>query len=208
MENKTRILEATANYFSATLAAHGTTALGVGWNGEKSQVIRFDQLLKVISQPDSFSINDLGCGYAALLDYLLVNYHSFTYNGYDISDNMIRVAQDKHLNDSAAHFLVAAEPSTVADYGVASGIFNIRFERSDAECHDCLLSTLDALDRTSLRGFSFNCLTSYSDSDKMQDDLYYADPCVLFDLCKRRYSRYVSLLHDYQLYDFTIIVRK
>ncbi|REM56201.1 class I SAM-dependent methyltransferase, partial [Mycobacterium tuberculosis] len=49
---------------------------------------------------------------------------------------------------------------------------------------------------------------SYSDASKMRDDLYYADPCALFDLCKRRYSKSVALLHDYGLYEFTILVRK
>jgi hypothetical protein len=57
-------------------------------------------------------------------------------------------------------------------------------------------------------GFAFNCLTAYSDAHKMQSYLYYADPCRLFDLCKRRYSRNVALLHDYGLYEFTILVRK
>jgi hypothetical protein len=53
-----------------------------------------------------------------------------------------------------------------------------------------------------------NCLTGYSDDDKKRDYLYYADPCRLFDLCKRRYSRQVALLHDYGLYEFTVLVRK
>ena len=38
--------------------------------------------------------------------------------------------------------------------------------------------------------------------------LYYADPCALFDYCKRNFSRNVALLHDYKIYDFTLIVRK
>jgi hypothetical protein len=42
----------------------------------------------------------------------------------------------------------------------------------------------------------------------MRNYLYYADPCALFDLCKRRYSKHVALLHDYGLYEFTILVRK
>ena len=77
----------------------------------------------------------------------------------------------------------------MADYGIASGIFNVRLERSDVEWRDYLETTLNVLDRTSHLGFAFNCLTSYSDTDKMRDYLYYADPCALFDLCKRRYSR-------------------
>jgi len=74
--------------------------------------------------------------------------------------------------------------------------------------HILIEATLDVLDRTSRSGFAFNCLTSYSDADKMRDYFYYADPLELFDYCKRRYSRHVALLHDYGLYEFTILVRR
>lgn len=80
--------------------------------------------------------------------------------------------------------------------------------RSDQEWWTYLKDILDALDGCSRHGFAFNCLTSYSDIDKMRDYLYYADPCAVFDYCKRHYSRNVALLHDYQLYEFTILVRK
>ena len=45
-------------------------------------------------------------------------------------------------------------------------------------------------------------------AERMKDYLFYADPGELFDHCKRRYSRWVALLHDYGLYEFTILVRK
>ncbi len=99
-------------------------------------------------------------------------------------------------------------PAEIADYGIASGIFNVRLGHSDSEWQNYLERTLDVLDRTSRRGFGFNCLTSYSDRERMRDYLYYANPGALFDLCKRRYSRNVALLHDYGLYEFTILVRK
>ena len=67
---------------------------------------------------------------------------------------------------------------------------------------------MDVLDRKSRLGFAFNSLSSYSDPAKMRDYLYYADPCSLFYVFKRRYSNLVALLHDYGLYEFTIIVRK
>ena len=96
----------------------------------------------------------------------------------------------------------------MADYGVASGIFNVRLGSTDDAWRSHVLRTLDVLNKTSRRGFSFNCLTLYSDQDRMRDYLYYADPCDLFDHCKRTYSRDVALLHDYGLYEFTILVRK
>jgi SAM-dependent methyltransferase len=204
----TAILMEVADYYAAKLAEYGETPQGVDWNSEESQVLRFEQLNKVIDASRGFSLNDLGCGYGALFDYLQSGYRDFTYNGCDVSDSMIRAAQNRYAHHPNARFFVAAKPPGTADYGIASGIFNVRLGRNDAEWRDYLEDTLDGLDRTSRKGFAFNCLTSYSDADKMRNYLYYADPCALFDLCKRRYSRYVALLHDYGLYEFTILVRK
>lgn len=209
METKFKdILAELANYHSAKLAAHGSTPSGVDWNGEESQVLRFEQLTKVIRKQGGFSVNDLGCGYGALCDYLNARYRDFTYSGCDVSGDMVRAAQARFPNSPNARFYVAGEPPETSDYGIASGLFGLRVGRSDAQWREYLEATLDVLDRTSRLGFAFNSLTTYSDADRMRDDLYYADPCALFDLCKRRYSRNVALLHDYDLYDFTILVRK
>jgi SAM-dependent methyltransferase len=202
----TDFLNDVANYYSIKLSQHGETPLGVDWNGLDGQNLRFAQLSKIVSLP-SFSINDLGCGYGALFDYLNGISAKLSYRGYDVSSEMIKAANLRYENTVNATFKVSSEPDEVSDYGVASGIFNVRLGRSDAEWFEYLEATLDLLNRTSSQGFAFNCLTSYSDSDKMRDYLYYANPCVLFDLCKRKYSRNVSLLHDYGLYEFTILVR-
>ena len=209
MPNKTdKILNRVADYYSKKLAEHGETPRGVDWNGEKSQSLRFEQLTKVIEQSQSFSLNDLGCGYGALLDYMNLHYKNFIYNGLDVSIDMILSARDRYTKHPNSSFSIASKPSKVSDYGIASGIFNVRLGRSDAEWYDHLKATLDALNCSSRSGFSFNCLTIYSDVEKMRDYLFYANPCTLFDLCKQRYSRHVALLHDYGLYEFTILVRK
>ena len=207
-ETKTDLLTEVADYYSEKLALHGETPKGVDWNGEDNQTLRFEQLCKLINGKLQFSINDLGCGYGALNDFLGSRFSGFTYSGIDVSENMVRSAQQRYQGVDNARFILSSEPDGVADYGVASGIFNVRLGRSDAEWQEYVEATLDILDRTSRIGFSFNCLTSYSDAEKMRDYLYYAAPCALFDLCKRRYSRNVALLHDYGLYEFTILVRK
>lgn len=205
---KTDLLAEVAEYYTSKLAQHGKKPQGVDWNGEESQTLRFGQLCKVVDTSNKFSINDLGCGYGALCDFLSQENENFSYAGIDVSENMILAARQRYENKTQTRFLVSSEPDEVADYGVASGIFNVRLGRSDDEWRSYLEATLDILDRTSRLGFAFNCLTSYSDADKMRDYLYYADPCALFDLCKRRYSKSVALLHDYGLYEFTILVRK
>ena len=208
LNNKTDLLTEVAEYYTTKLAKHGETPLGVDWNGEESQTIRFEQLCKIVNTTNNFSIIDLGCGYGALYDFLVTKYDCPSYLGVDVSAGMIKAAVQRYKDQPQARFVLSSEPNQVADFSVASGIFNVRMGRSDDDWRSYLEATLDVLDRTSRVGFAFNCLTSYSDKDKMRDYLYYADPCVLFDLCKRRYSRNVALLHDYDLYEFTILVRK
>lgn len=198
-----------ARYYAGKLGQFGDTARGVDWNGPDSQQLRFAQLCRILpAAPEPFSLNDLGCGYGALLDYLDAQGAPVAYCGIDVAAEMVRAAQARHGGRAHARFVVAAAPAEAADYGIASGIFNVRLARSDDEWSAHVDATLDALDRTSRRGFAFNCLTSYSDPALMRDDLHYADPCRLFDRCKRRYSRHVALLHDYGLYEFTVLVRK
>ncbi len=203
-----KLLDEVAVYYSDKLAQFGEDPRGVDWNGEQSQLLRFEQLARVIQCDSAYSVNDLGCGYAALYDFLAQRSPDFEYTGIDVSEDMIEAALARYRGVENANFLVSGKPATMADYGIASGIFNVRQHRSDEDWQAYIEATLNALDQTSRIGFSFNCLTRYSDAEKMQDYLYYADPCALFDHCKRRYSANVALLHDYGLYEFTILVRK
>jgi len=208
-DKKNHILNEIASYYSSKLAQHGETPRGVDWNGSASQLLRFEQLCKIIQPTSFFSLTDIGCGYGALLDFLTNQGMVFSYTGLDISKDMIQSAQKKcRYSSDEVRFLVANEPDRIADYSVASGIFNVRLDHSDSEWEEYVKATIGILDSSSYKGFAFNCLTSYSDTEKMQNYLWYADPCYIFDLCKRHYSRNVALLHDYGLYEFTILVRK
>jgi hypothetical protein len=104
---------------------------------------------------------------------------------------------------------VTAQRDTLepADYAVASGVFNVKQDADEETWRAYIWETVADLAALGTRGFAFNALTSYSDVDKRRADLYYADPLEAFDRCKRTYSRFVTLLHDYPLYEFTIIVR-
>lgn len=202
------LLTDVASYYSDKLRAHGETPRGVDWNGEEGQMLRFDQLTKIIEDAGPCSLTDVGCGYGAYLEFLSSRFDGMSYLGIDVSQEMVLAAQRRHASRKNARFLCDSHPGESSDYVVASGIFNVRMGRSDDEWWTYLKDTLDVFDGCSRHGFAFNCLTSYSDADKMRDYLYYADPCTVFDYCKRHYSRNVALLHDYQLYEFTILVRK
>jgi SAM-dependent methyltransferase len=195
-------------YYTEKVQTHGATALGVDWNSPESQRLRFAQLVKVIDHEKPFTINDYGCGYGAFVDYLSDNGLSFTYQGFDISAEMIAAARKLHLSSHRVAFVTRESDLQPADYTVASGIFNVRLQTSEDEWKQYVLDTLHSVNDLSAKGFAFNVLTKYSDPEFMRPHLYYADPLLLFDYCKSKFSRFVALLHDYQLYEFTLLVRK
>jgi len=202
-----RILADVAEYYRGKLRQFGATPAGVDWKDEASQNTRFDQLLQLVGDP-ARSLVDFGCGVGALLGHMRGRGFTGHYHGIDIAPEMIAAASSRWGGDPEAVFEIGESPSQVADYAVASGIFNVRLHHDDAAWQAHMLGVLAEMDRSSRLGFAFNCLTSYADADRKRSDLYYADPCFYFDLCKRIYSRHVALLHDYGLYEFTIIVRK
>lgn len=199
------ILSQVKKYYSEKIRTHGPTARGVDWNSQESQQLRFTQLLKLIDHDGAFTVNDFGCGYGALADYLKRNGYNFRYTGFDISPEM--TASAKELNPDM-DFIGDKAELREADYTLASGIFNVKLNTLDEDWTNYMMGVLDTINSLSKIGFAFNALTKYSDAEFMRGDLYYADPLFFFDHCKTRYSRFVALLHDYQLYEFTILVRK
>lgn len=195
-------------FYARNLEAHGTGAQGVGWKNEQAQLVRFEQLNKLFPTNESFSVNDLGCGTGAFADFLNQHYKVVKYVGYDMLDEMVRLANAQHSTPNVSfQKITSASDMQSADFSVASGIFNIRYGMDDARWKQYILDTIHELHNKSKKGFAFNALTTYSDKEFMKEELFYSDPLMLFDYCKRNFSKNVALLHDYYQYDFTIIVR-
>ena len=201
-------LDRTKKYFEDLLTTYGVTPRGVDWNSENAQDTRFIQLLKICDLSKPFSILDYGSGYGALVELLTTCGCDFDYTGYDISEKMAVKGRELFKDQPKCHFTSDSEALTCTDYAIASGIFNIKLEASQEEWTRYVVSELNRINDLTTRGFSFNLLTKYSDVEFMKPHLYYADPGFFFDYCKTHYAKNVALLHDYGLYDFTVLVRK
>jgi SAM-dependent methyltransferase len=194
-----------AGYYRGKLREHGATHLGVDWNSAESQLLRFEQFLRVIPLGEPVSVLDYGAGYGAFAEFLegLDRVQLADYTGYDLSEEMVAAARER----SRWRFTTARTELVPADVTVASGVFNVRVDTDEETWRRYTLETIEELAKLSRRALGFNMLTSYSDPERMTDRLYYADPGFYFDWCKRNLSREVALLHDYGLYDFTMLVR-
>jgi len=197
-------------YFNNKIETHGATPKGADYNGQEAQHVRFEQLIKIIKPSNPFSLLDYGCGYGALFDFLQGKDWKFEYYGYDMLEKMILAAREVHGGLPNVHFSHTDHDLPVAGYLIAGSIFNNKFDADEHEWVENVLNTLKKMDTLCSKGFSFNMLTKYSDEDRMaqRPDLFYGDPVFFFDYCKRNFSKNVALLHDYGLYDFTILVCK
>lgn len=195
-----------ARYYAEKLATHGDTPSGVDWSSAASQELRFTQLLRITEGESDFTVLDYGCGYGALARRLIAEKRPFRYVGFDVCTPMLAAARAS-VQDPRCSFTHRPGDLMVTDYAVASGIFNVRLEATEDEWHKHVTRTIAALAEHSSRGMAFNMLTRYADPELMRDDLYYAEPERYFGLCKERWARNVSLLHDYDLYEFTMLVR-
>jgi cyclopropane fatty-acyl-phospholipid synthase-like methyltransferase len=203
--DKTKFHHFNSNYYSSKLKEFGASAKGVDWKSEEAQIIRFQQLAKLLPNNSPFTVLDYGSGYGALYGFLRNQFTDFEYKGYDINPECAQLCAEAFGKN-----MVTDTPpkENEFDYVIASGVFNLKGEFTIEEWTNYVLSELDILNKSSKKGFAFNMLTSWSDEQRQQANLYYADPTFFFRHCKLKYSENIALLHDYGMWDFTILVRK
>ncbi|HXX82921.1 MAG TPA: class I SAM-dependent methyltransferase [Casimicrobiaceae bacterium] len=195
-----------ARYYTSKISKYGATPLGVDWSCAPTQELRFLQLLKFDDVPGAFSLNDLGCGYGALVAFLAKRYPraAIDYLGIDLSQAMIRHAARLWRDKHNVHFVVGSRSPRFADYSVASGIFNVNpgFARNDWEC--LVASALTEMCRSSRRGFAANFLAQRGTASEPKA-LYRSSPATWIHYCKEELGCDVELLDGYGLREFTIL---
>jgi len=196
-----------AAYYTDKLSVYGATHRGVDWNSVESQELRFEQLLRLCDNGVPIAINDFGCGYGALVDYLVKTDRRFDYLGYDAAPAMIESARRRLAGVAGCAFTADRSELVPRDYTIASGVFNVKLDIGAKDWWAYVARELDGIAGVSRRGFAFNMLTAYSDPARKREDLFYAEPEAVFAHCMSRFSRSVALRHDYGLFEFTVLVR-
>ena len=81
--------------FALRSSSASCSPLWVDWPNVVSQYLRFVQLLKLCRFGQPFSLNDFGCGYGALLEFLAMRHSdaAVSYRGIDISRAMVVAAR-------------------------------------------------------------------------------------------------------------------
>ncbi len=204
-----RVTKAVRDYYGKRISAHGATPWGVDWSSFITQDVRFIQLLKICNFSSSFSLNDAGCGYGALISYI-AKYHpeaDIDYLGFDISPAMIRHAMEVRWDLSRASVFVAGSSPRTADYSVASGIFNVKLDISLADWEQYIAKTLFDLSAASRWGFAVNFMAPDA-SHRRPGKHYWAMQEARIKFCETELGSSVEVLADYGLREFTLLARQ
>ncbi|WP_244547279.1 class I SAM-dependent methyltransferase [Bradyrhizobium sp. Gha] len=170
--------------------------------------MRFVQLLKLCDFTSAFSLNDLGCGYGALVRYLDRRHPHplIDYLGIDLSANMVRQARQLWGGRPTVSFVQGHIIPRTADYALASGIFNVELGQPREEWERFIRESLDALYETSRRGFAVNFMKRLAGTPG-REGLYYAEPADWARYCATRFAAATEVREDYGMREFTLIVR-
>ncbi len=165
------------------------------------------QLLKICDFAKPFRLNDFGCGYGALLEYLAMRHAgaAVAYHGVDISPAMIEAASDRWSNNARATFAVGSRCGRMADYSVSSGVFNVRLGHPVREWESYIESVLADLRDNSRLGFAVNFMLPH-DTQPSEQELYRTEPRRWVGACEKLGAK-VEVLGGYGLREFTLLVR-
>lgn len=203
-QNDLTVLE---KHYSNLLKEHGDTPQAVQWTDVMTQEVRME-ILAEVGDLCSAKVLDFGCGTGHLLDFLRRS-GKFTgeYVGYDISDEMVALAQSKFPGIRfERHDILAEGIGEDFDYILINGVFNNRTKNS----WGLMRSSLQCLFGSVKKALAFNALSTYVDF--FDPELFYVSPEVVFRFCKEELSPSITLRHDYMIktgivpFEFSIYV--
>jgi SAM-dependent methyltransferase len=198
---------ATRHYYGDKLRRFGPSPPGVDWSCQPTQDLRFIQLLKhwVFDRPTS--VNDFGCGYGAMFGFLHRRFpeSAIDYLGIDLSPQMIRAAR-RCWPQPGARFHLGLENPRIADYTVASGVFNVMLDQPVATWESFVERTLVHFSRTSRRGFAVNFVARPGEGQWGAPGLFCTEPQRWVRFCGDRLGGRASVVDRYGMCEFTLIV--
>ena len=173
----------------------------VGWKDKEQQELRF-KILSEIGNLQNTKILDVGCGFGDFYNYLVKKKIKVDYTGFDIAPNILKVAKKNHPNlNFEVKDILTENVDDNFDYVFASGILNKRISDNIRYTQKIIKKMFDLCNI----GVGINMTTDYV--DYKEEYLYYHSPEEIFEYCKSL-TKYLSLRHDYPLYEFTIYLFK
>ena len=191
-----------SKFYNSRFYKYGDSINSVGWGSIEDQFLRFEILFRGFDL-NNRSFLDVGCGLGGFVEYLeYKGVKGFNYLGIDISENLLGFAEKKYRKVNNVEFklgeiLEMDFLNKKFDYVFASGTFSY----NSFNIEEYAINSMKKMFMTSDIACSVNFLSSYSDFQLKKNKHY--SPEIIFSKSKE-ITKKINLIHDYQLYEFTI----
>ncbi len=175
----------------------GYDVKSIGWGNIESQQLRF-RILAEIADLSNCRICDFGCGFGDLYLYLTERFTNIDYVGIDLSVKLIEEAKRRYPQAAFEVRDILENPlKKKFDYMLASGTLSFKLKNHEKYVEKILTAMIKA----SKKGVGVNFLSSYVDYELEKN--FHFSPEKAFTLAKKL-TKYVTIRHDYPLYEFTL----
>lgn len=180
------------------------------WSSEATQELRFEQLLRICDFRRPMTLDDWGCGYGALTGYLARRYPraAVDYVGIDLSREMVAQARRLWRGKGTTKFRTGRRSPRVADYAVASGIFNVKLDAAVPEWEALVAETLREMHARCAVGFAVNFLAPWPAHLPQPPQLYRCPADRWHDFCVEELDADVQIRCGYGLNEYTLLVKR
>ena len=195
-----------SNFYKKNFNDYGDSFKSVGWGDTNSQYLRFHKLTDGLIREGS-SVLDYGCGLGHFVDYLdSLHLKKYQYVGVDICDSFIEHAMQKYQakkNINFYHGDITQNSLSNFDFdiAIASGVFSLKQDNIKSYTFHTLSRMFGLVNES----VSVNFLTKYCDYE-LKKNIHHDPSEILKEAFK--ITSNLRLLHDYEIYEFTLILNK
>lgn len=220
MTDSNNISKLLLSHYDGKLSQFGDSAEAMDWRDENEQNLRFRSFIRSIA-PQVFSplnrpelpaptLLDVGCGTGHFFEYLkALNLTSvIEYSGTDINQEMIKLARDKFpgVPFETADFL-KKPGSRQYDHLISNGILTLKTpEVTEAAFWSFAQELMDQMWKLCRQSIALNFITKHVEWEV--PTLFHIAPERVLSFAKSRYTSNVAILHDYNLYEFIVVIKK
>ena len=190
------IRKAQQNHYRGLLEKHAGTPMAVSSESAAHKRLRFDQIAKVFSNDDSFSLHDIGMGLGAFGSYLIENYpnRNIVYSGSEILPEFVDGARAAHPSSFFYCRDIAEHPGDECyDYVILSGVFHQRRQTSISDWEKFSRKILRTAFSMCRKGWAFNFISPFVDF--YQTEVYYANLPRVINFVVEELSRFFVINH-------------
>ena len=193
-------------HYRALLVENHDTAKVCSWKSEEVADRNFAAVAQIFAhETEPFTVYDVGCGVAAMADFLRAHVPLARYSGCDILAEMIGRAKERDASlDVEQRDILIAPPARQFDYVVISGLFNLRMNNDPRAWQTFVDRMIQSAFAIAGKGLASNFLTGHVEWTREQG--YYQDPSRMLDYAIRNVSRFCELRHAYYPWEFTLCV--